>query len=72
MKVRVNVEKVVLKGFSASDRKRVLESLQKELAFVDWLHARATPILRLGQIPFSDARKLGKTIAQGIGKGIKG
>lgn len=71
MKVRVNIDTVTLNGFSPSDRKAVLEGLQKELVAVDWTHSRPTPVLRLGQIPFSDARKLGGAIAKTIGKRVK-
>jgi hypothetical protein len=82
-RIRVTIDRVVLKGFEAGDRKPLIEGLQAELSrllvdsanHTEWARSNRTPVLRLGRVPTAagpaGSRKLGTAIAQALSKGIR-
>ncbi len=82
-RVRVTINRLVLKGLEAADRKALVEGLQAELSQVlsdpgaraEWAHSHRTPVLRLGRMPLetgtAGGRKFGKQVARAVGKGLK-
>jgi hypothetical protein len=82
-RIRLTIDALSLKGFDAADSRALVEGFKRELtrtlsdpvARAAWVRAQRTPVLRLGQIPIetgsAGSRKLGRAIAQGIGKGLK-
>jgi hypothetical protein len=81
--IHVTIDQLALKGFEPADRKALVEGLRTELSRVlsdpamraEWARSRRTPVLRLGRMPFepgpAGGRKLGGSVARGIGKGLK-
>ncbi|HEY6347342.1 MAG TPA: hypothetical protein VIY49_38125 [Bryobacteraceae bacterium] len=81
--IRVEIDRLVLKGIDPADRKALLEGLQSELSRVlcdpagraGWAVPHRTPVLRLGQMPLtpgpSGGRKFGAGLARAIGRGLK-
>lgn len=82
-RVRVTIDRLVLKGLEAADRKALVEGLQAELSQVlsgpaaraEWAHSHRTPVLKLGRMPLeagtAGGRKFGKQVARAMGKGLK-
>jgi hypothetical protein len=82
-RIKLTIDRLVLTGFDPADRNALAEGLQGELSrlladpVTDAASAqsRRTPVVRLGRMPLdpgpSGGRKLGHTIARGIGKGLK-
>ena len=82
-RIRVTIDRLVLKGFEAGERKALVEGLQGELSRVladpaaraEWTRSQRRPVLRLGRMPIepgpSGGRKFGGTVARAIGKGLK-
>jgi hypothetical protein len=81
--IHVTIDRLTLKGFDAADRKALVEGLRTELSRVlsdpatraEWARSRRTPVLRLGRMPLepgpAGGRKLGGSVARGIGKALK-
>lgn len=81
--IRVEIDRLVLKGIDPADRKALLEGLQSELSRVlsdpagraRWAVPHRTPVLRLGQMQLtpgpSGGRKFGANLASAIGRGLK-
>jgi hypothetical protein len=82
-RIRLTIDRLVLKGFEPGDRAALAERLQSELARVladpatrtEWARSHRTPVLRLGRMSLeggpSGARKFGSGIARAIGRGLK-
>jgi hypothetical protein len=82
-RVRISIDRLVLKGFDPAQSKALTEGLQAELsrALADpgtrahWAQSRRTPVMRVGQLSFgpglSGARKLGAGVGRAIGRGVK-
>jgi hypothetical protein len=82
-RITLTIDRLVLKGFEAGDRKALTEGLQAELSRVladpamraEWARSHRTPVLRLGRMPLesgsSGAGKFGIGMARAIGKGLK-
>jgi len=82
-RIKLTIDRLVLKGFEAGDRKALAEGLQAELSRVladpatraDWAASHRTPVLRLGQMAMepglAGGRKFGGGLARAIGKGLK-
>jgi hypothetical protein len=82
-RVRVTIDRVVLKGFEPAQGRAVADALQGELARViamqaaegTAMQAQRTPLLRLGPMPLAEGnaggRILGASVAASIGRGIK-
>jgi hypothetical protein len=82
-RIRVTIDRLVLKGIEPEVRTALVEALRAELSRVladpatraDWARSHRTPVLRLGSIPLqpgpSGGRKLGGGMARAIGRGLK-
>ena len=82
-RIRVTIDRLVLKGFEAGERKALVEGLQGELSRVladpggraKWARSHRTPLLRLGAMPLepglSGGRKSGGGVARAIGRGLR-
>lgn len=82
-RITLTIDRLVLKGFEAGDRKALTEGLQAELSRVladpatrvEWARSHRTPVLRLGRMPLESGpaggRKFGGSLARAIGKGLK-
>ena len=82
-RVRVTIDAITLKGFDHADGRAVVEALKGELARMladsagrgEWARSRRTPVLRIGAMPLEagtvGGRKLGRGLAQAIGRGLK-
>jgi hypothetical protein len=82
-RIRLTIERLVLRGFEPGDRNALVDGLKGELSRVladpaaraQWACLHRTPILRLGRMQFesgpSAARKLGGNMARAIGRGLK-
>ena len=82
-RVRVTIDRLVLKGLEPADRKALVEGLQAELSYVlsdpaaraTWAQSHRTPVLKLGRMPWeagtAGGRKFGKQVARAVGRGLK-
>ena len=82
-RIRVTIDRLVLKGFEAGERKALVEGLQGELSRVladpagraEWARSHRTPVMRLGAMGLdagpSGGRKFGGAVARAVGKGLK-
>lgn len=82
-RIRVSIDRVVLRGFDPGDRNALVQGLQQELSRVladpatrpGWARPHRTPVLRLGRMPLefgpAGARKFGGSVGRAIGKGLK-
>jgi hypothetical protein len=82
-RVRVAIDKLVLKGFEPGQREALVDGLQGELARVladattrgEWARSRRMPMLSLGRMPLepgaSAGRRFGNGMARGIIRGLK-
>lgn len=82
-RIRVNIDRLVLKGFEPGERKALVEGLQGELSRVladpagraEWVGSHRTPVMRLGAIALepglSGGRKFGGAVARAVGRGLK-
>lgn len=75
-RVRIDIDRLVLKGFDPADRKAIVEGLREELARLTGpARSQRTPVLRLGSMPWdpgpAGTRKLGGSIGRAVGKGLK-
>jgi hypothetical protein len=83
-RIRVTIDRLVLKGFEPGNHKALVEGLQAELSRVladpamraQWASSHRTPVLRSGRMPLESGptgeRKLGTALARGVGKGLNG
>ena len=77
-RVQVHIDHLVLRGIDASDRSHLVSAMRDELRCILadraalWQRAQSgrTPVLRLGNVPFtpgaSGSRALGRRIAQAM------
>jgi hypothetical protein len=82
-RIKLTIDRLVLKGFDAADRNALADGLQGELSrlLADSAtsaapeQSRHTPLLRLGRMPLepgpSGGRKFGQAVARSLGKGLK-
>jgi hypothetical protein len=82
-RITLTIDRLVLKGFDAGDRKALAEGLEAELSRVladpatraEWARPHRTPVLKLGRMPIepgpAGGRKFGGGLARAIGKGLK-
>jgi hypothetical protein len=82
-RIGVKIDRVVLRGFEAGDRKPLIEGLQAELSRLlanpanraEWARSHRTPVLRLGRVPLetgpAGGRKFGGGLARAIERGLK-
>ena len=82
-RVRVHIDRLVLKGFDPADRYALMQGLESELSRVlaesvrrgDPARSHRTPVMRLGRVArdpgASGNRKLGQSIARAIGGKLK-
>jgi hypothetical protein len=82
-RMRLNIDRLVLRGFEQLDGKALAEALQSQLSDVlcdratrsDWARSHRTPLLKLGRMPLETgtvgARKFGKQLARAVGKRLK-
>lgn len=81
--IRVNIDRLVLRGVEPLQGKTLAAALQSHLYEVlgdrststEWARSHRTPVLKLGRIPLEagsiEANKFGKQVAQAVGKGLK-
>jgi hypothetical protein len=81
--IRLDIDRLVLKGFQPLEAKSLTEELRSQLSFVlsdprsrhEWARSHSTPVLKLGPVPLetgaAGAGRLGKRIGQAVGKGLK-
>ena len=82
-RIRLNIDRLVLRGFEPAEARALAEELQAQLSQVladpatrtEWARPRRTPVLKLGRMPLpagtSGASKLGKQVAHAVGRGLK-
>ncbi len=82
-RIRIIIDDVALKGFDRADGRAVVDALQSELRRVmanpttagEWTGWQRIPVLRLGPIPIAPgsagSRRLGRSVASAISKGLK-
>jgi hypothetical protein len=82
-RVRVDIDRLVLKGFDPADRYALTQGLETELARIlaasmrrgDPARSHRTPVMRLGRVALEPGaagnRRLGQSIAQAIGGKLK-
>jgi hypothetical protein len=82
-RIRVNIDKVALRGMGPEMQRAFVASLEKELHRIlgepagraVWAGSHRTPALRLPRVVLepgsAGAGKLGTQVARGIGKGLK-
>jgi hypothetical protein len=82
-RIRVTIDRIVLKGMEPADRNALVQSLRSELSKIlsdpttraEWARSHRTPVLKLGRMPLepgpAGGRKFGNGMARAIGKGLK-
>jgi hypothetical protein len=82
-RIRVTIDRLVLKGLEPAQRKALVAALRSELTLVladpatraGWAQSQRRPVLRLGRMPLepgpSGGRKLGAGMARAIGRGLR-
>jgi hypothetical protein len=82
-RIRLQIDKLVLRGLDPAARQAFVASLKSELegilaepvARAAWARPHRTPVLRLGRMGLEQgtagAGKLGAQVARGIGRGLK-
>ncbi len=82
-RIRVTIDKLVLKGMQPVQRTALVEALQAELSRVladaatraQWARSHRTPVLKLGRMSLepgpAGGRKLGGGMARAIERGLK-
>jgi hypothetical protein len=82
-RIKVTIDRLVLSGMEAGDRRALAEGLKSELARLlsdpasraGWAGSRRIPLLRLGRMPLepgrSGAAKCGSVLARSIGSRLK-
>ena len=82
-RIRLNVDRLVLRGFESLEGRALSQALQSQLSKVlsdratrtNWARPHRTPILKLGRMSLetgtAGARKLGRQVARAVLKGLK-
>ena len=82
-RIEVTIDRVVLKGIDPAERNAFADGLRSELSRMlgdpasraAWRGSRRTPVLRVGKMALEPghggARRLGRSVARAIGRGIK-
>jgi hypothetical protein len=82
-RIRVTIDRVVLKGIDSSDREPLITGLRAELSQLlanpasraEWAHSHRTSLLRLGPIALqsgpSGSRKFAGGLARAISRGLR-
>lgn len=82
-RIRLNIDRLVLNGFQPLEAETLTEALRAQLSrsLADpstrhqWARSHRTPVLKLGPVRLESgaagAGKLGKRVAQAIGKRLK-
>jgi hypothetical protein len=82
-RIRLNIDRLVLRGFQPWEAKTLSEALQSQLSEVlsdratqaDWAHPCRTQVLKLGRMPLESgtigARAFGQQMAWAVGRGLK-
>jgi hypothetical protein len=82
-RIRVTIDRLVLKGVDAASQKPLVEGLQTGLSQIlsgqtgraEWARSHRTPVLKLGRMSLSPGpsggRQFGTKIARSIGRGLK-
>ena len=82
-RIRLTIDRLVLKGFEPREGKALSEALRSQLSQVlsehagrnEWARSHRSPVLRLGRIPLeadlAGAGKFGRQVARAVGKGLK-
>jgi hypothetical protein len=82
-RIRLNIDRLVLKGFEPLEGKALAEALQAQLSQVladpaartGWARSHRTPVLKLGGMPLqagtTGASKFGGQVAHAVGRGLK-
>ena len=82
-RIRVTIDRLMLKGVEPGNHKALVEGLQTELSRVladpaaraALANSRRTPVLRLGRMPLqpgpSGGRSFGQGLARAIGRSLK-
>jgi hypothetical protein len=76
-RVRINIDRLVLKGFDPAQQKALVEGLQGELSRLlgdpanraDWAQSRRTPVLRVGPVVMGTGTPGGLSAGRGIARG---
>jgi hypothetical protein len=82
-RIRLNIDRVVLRGFEPLEGKALSQALQSQLSQVlaeratrgEWARPLRAPVLKLGRMSLETgtvgARKFGKQVARAVGRGLK-
>ncbi len=82
-RIRLEIDRLVLNGFSPQAAKALTVALQSQLSQMlaeqssqpEWAQSRRTPVLKLGRMPMetgtAGAGKLGRQVAQAVARGLK-
>jgi hypothetical protein len=81
--IRLNIDRLVLKGFEPHEGKALTEALQLQLSQMlsdpavraQWARSHRKPVLKLGRMPLESgsvgARVLGRQMARAVSRGLK-
>jgi hypothetical protein len=81
-RIQLNINHLVLNGFAPVEARALAGALREQLARVlansasraEWAHPHRTPVLKLGSMPLqagtTGASKLGKQVANAVGRGL--
>jgi hypothetical protein len=82
-RIRLDIDRLVLRGFEPLEAKAFSEALQSHLSEIlseqatrtHWAGLQRTPVLKLGRMSrdsgIAGARKFGKQVARAVGKGLR-
>ena len=82
-RIRLNIDRLVLKGFESLEARALTNALKSELQQVlsdpamraGWARPHRTPMLKLGGMPLqpgtAGASKFGRQVANAMGRGLK-
>ena len=82
-RVRVNIDRLVLKGFEPLEGKALAAALEGQLRQMlagpgtrgEWAHSHRTPVMKLGRMPLQagtgGAAQFGGHVAKTVGRGLK-
>ena len=82
-RIRVNIERLVLRGFAQPEAKAIAKAFELQLSQVlaegtprnDWARPHRTPVLKLGRMPMeagsAGAVRFGTRMARAVVRGLK-